>query len=135
MPGPSSDTVITAPSPSGSTDTRAVVPAGVWARTLPSRLSMTWRRLVASPSTSMGWEAWKVTGQSGPTVEAVCTASAQRATRSTDRRSMGRPSSSRASSSRSATSCSMRVVSVRIPPISRSRSAFCSEAPRPNSSA
>ena len=92
---------------------------------------MTWRRLVASPITSMGSEAWKVTGQSGPTVDAVWTASAHSATRSTDRCSMGRPSSSRASRSRSATRCSIRAVSVRIPPISRSRSAFCSEAPAP----
>ena len=53
-PGPLSATVITAPSPSGSTATRAAVPGGVWARTLPSRLSTTWRRLVASPITSIG---------------------------------------------------------------------------------
>ena len=31
-----------------------LVPGGVWARTLPRRLSTTWRRLVASPITSIG---------------------------------------------------------------------------------
>ena len=83
----------------------------------------------------MGSEASKASGHSGPTVDAVCTASAHRATRSTERFSIGRPSSSRARSNRSATRCSILVVSLRMPPISLSRSAFCSDAPRPNNSA
>ena len=44
---------------------------------------MTWRRLVASPSTSTGSAAWKVHRPLGPDGGRVLTASAHRATRST----------------------------------------------------
>ena len=47
-------TSMTALSSSRRTVTRPVVPGGVWARTFPSRLSTSWRRLVASPITSIG---------------------------------------------------------------------------------
>ena len=48
--GPSSRTSISAWSPASSTRTVVVVPAGVWARTLASRLSTTWRSRSLSPS-------------------------------------------------------------------------------------
>ena len=86
----------------------AVVPGGVWARTLPEQVvdDLSEAGGVTHHLDRLGGDS-KVSGHSGPTVDAVCTASAQSATRSTERSSSGRPSSSRASSSRSATRCSI----------------------------
>ena len=135
MPGPVSRTSTSASSPTWSTRTVAAVPGGVWARTLASRLSITWRRRSLSPITSTGRAAQNRTGHSGPTAVAVRTASDARDTSSTGAFSMGTPSSRRASVSRSVTRRSMRAVSVRIPDTTRGRSSECWAAPRSNSSA
>ena len=52
IPGPSSATVTSAQWPLRCTLTRAGVPAGVWARTLASRLSIAWRSRIGSPTTT-----------------------------------------------------------------------------------
>ena len=83
--------------PISSTRTVVDVPSGVCARTLASRLSITWRRRSLSAVTSTGRAAQKRTGHSGPTAVAVRTASDTSDTSSTCASSMGTPSSRRAS--------------------------------------
>ncbi len=112
--------------PSWSTRTVVAVPSGVWARTLARRLSITWRRRVGSPMTSTGCEAVNSTGHCGPTVAAVCTASAPSPTSSVGTIWSGRPSSKRARVSRSLTRRSMRAVSERMPVKTRGRSSALS---------
>ena len=110
-------------------------PGGVWARTLPRRLSSTCRRRARSPRTSTGSWASRRTGHSGATVDAASTASAASPTSSSGFFSRGRPSSIRASRSRSSTRWLMRDVSIRMPDMTRPRSSGRRSAPRSNSSA
>ncbi len=106
---------MTASLPSWSTVTTLGVPSGQWVRTLASRLSSTWRIRMRSPTISTGCRATRRTGHCGPTVVAVCTASAATPTSSTSSLSSGRPSSNLARRRRSSTRWPMRAVSLRMP--------------------
>ena len=126
MPGPSSLTSSTAPSPSGYSRTVAGVPGGVCARTLPSRFASTCRIRDSSAVTTSVGGSWAVSWRSGSTARASATASLARLARSVSVRSSEDMRSRRASSSSSATSMLIRSASC-----SMRRSAFgTSSGPR-----
>ena len=93
--------------------TVTVVPGGVCARALPSRLRTTWCSRCSSPVTVSGSSGSESRHRwSGPNTRASATDSSSSRVTSTSTRSSGRPESSRASSSRSSTSADIRSVSV-----------------------